>query len=197
MAKEDIVLGYGKLYYAALGTANPDETSVAFDAAWSSWTALGDTLEPVRFNMNDEWVDISTQQSMGDLKSYRTDRKPTIRTVLAEHVGATLALIWGGTNLNTAAGAAQKAYSEIKVGNEPVVSTYKVGLEVLYVASAGSKQSVRYFWDICAFMPDGDTVYDKKKETGIPVLIKVYENTGATAGVEFMTTHIVTGPVTA
>ena len=197
MAKEDIVLGYGKLYYAPLATANPDETTVAFDAAWTSWTALGDTLEPVRFNLNEERVDVMTQQSQGILKRYRTVRKPTVRTVLAEHVGATLAMIWGGTNVITAAGAAQKAFNELKVGNEPIVSTYKFGLEVLYVASAGSKQAVRYFWNIGDIAPDGDTTYDKAKEAGIPILINVFEDTGAAAGEEFMTMQVITSPVTA
>jgi hypothetical protein len=197
MAKEDIILGEGTLYYAPTGTANPDETSVEFGGTWSSWTSLGDTLEPLTLTWNEERKAIKTQQTMGKVREFRTSREPRLTTVLAEHTGAILALIHDGTNTDTAAGASQKAFSAVTVGNEPVVSTYKFGFESVRVDSTGTKQPVRYFFHIGSIGPDGDSSWDKENETGLPIAIEVYEDTSQSAGEEFMVVHTVTAAATA
>lgn len=197
MAKEDIILGEGTLYYAPTGTANPDETTVAFGGTWTSWTSLGQTLEPLSMSWNEERKAIKTQQTMGKVREFRTGRDPQLKTVLAEHTGAILALIHGGANADTAAGASQKGFSQVTIGNEPVVSTYKFGFETLRVDSTGTKQPVRYFFHIGSIGPDGDSTWDKENETGIPVMIEVYEDTTQSAGSEFMVIDIVTAAATA
>jgi len=196
MSKEDIILGEGTIYYAPTGTANPDETTVAYGTAWSSWTSLGQTLEPLTLTWNEERKAIKTQQSMGKLREFRTSREPVLKTVLAEHTGAKLALIHGGTNTDTAAGAAQKGYSEVKIGVEPVVATYKWGFEGVRVSSDGVKQPVRYFFHVGTIGPDGDSTWDKENETGIPIVINVHEDTTQSAGEEFMVIQVVTAAST-
>ncbi len=197
MAKEDIILGKGELYYAPVATANPDETTVAFGGTWTSWTSLGQTLEPLTLTWNEERKSIKTQQTLGKIRQVRTSREPQLKTVLAEHTGAILALVHGGTNTDTAAGASQKGFSQVVIGAETMVSTYKFGFETLRVTSAGVKQPVRYFFHMGSIGPDGDSAFDKENETGIPVIIEVYEDTSQTDGQEFMAIDIVTAPASA
>ena len=194
MAKEDIVLGSGKLWYAPTGTAIPDETSVAYGAAWTNWTALGDTLTPAVLTFAEERRAVKTQQSLGIVKELRTDIAITVKTTLADMTGVNLAMVLNGTNTATAAGASQKAFSQVKVGKDVQVDTYKFGFETLRVDSTGVKQPVRYFFHIASIAPDGDMAFDKENETGIPVVITVYEDASQAAGSEFMTIDIVTAP---
>ncbi len=194
MAKEDILLGSGKLWYAPTGTASPDETSVAYGAAWSNWTALGDTLTPAVLTFAEERRAIKTQQSLGIVKQMRTDVAITVKATLADLTGGNLALVLNGANTSTAAGASQKAFSQVKVGKDVQVDTYKFGFETLRVDSTGVKQPVRYFFHIGSIAPDGDMAFDKETETGLPILITVYEDASQTAGQEFMIVEIVTAP---
>src|SRR3990172_4612490 len=171
MAKEDIILGAGKLYYAAVGATDPDETSVAYDGSWGgSWTSLGNTLGPARVTIEEDRKKVFVEQRLGPVKSRRTRQEAMIRTILAEHTGVNLALLWGGANTDTAAGASQKAYSEILAGGQPVPLEKRIGLETVYVDSSGNKLPVRYFFHICTVQPDGELAIDKANETGIPIL---------------------------
>jgi hypothetical protein len=198
MAKEDIVLGAGSLWYAPVATANPDETTVAYGAAWGgSWASFGDTLTPVVFTPNEVRKGVKTQQSLGPRKRYRTAMEPTVKTTLAELTGANLALVLGGTNTTTAAGASQKGFSAVDVGHDVVVDTYKFGFETLRVDSAGVSQPVRYFFHIGDIMIDGDSAFDKENETGVPVLITVHQDTSQAVGEQFMKIEIVTAAATA
>lgn len=197
MAKEDIVLGSGKLWYAPTGTANPGETTVAYGAAWTNWTSLGDTLTPVVLTVAEERKAVRTQQSLGVVKELRTQMEITLKTTLAELTGANLAMVLNGTNTNTAAGSSQKAFSQVTVGKDVQVDTYKFGFESLRVDSTGVKQPVRYFFHIGSIAPDGDQAFDKENETGLPVVITVYEDTSQSAGSEFMVVDIVTAPASA
>ncbi len=196
MTKENVILGSGKLWYAPLATANPDETSVAYGAAWTSWTSLGDTLTPMVLGYSDTRKAVKTQQALGVVKEYRTDVAITLKTTLAELSGANLALVLGGTNTNTAAGASQKGFSQVKAGRDFVVDTYKFGFETLRVDTAGVSQPLRFFFHVGSIMPDGDMSFDKENETGVPVVITVYEDTSQSAGQEFMVVDIVTAAAT-
>tara|TARA_R110000868_G_scaffold27521_3_gene104319 strand:- start:956 stop:1552 length:597 start_codon:yes stop_codon:yes gene_type:complete len=198
MAKEDIVLGAGTLWYAPTATANPDETTVAYGAAWGgAWASLGDVLTPMVLSYADTRKAIKTQQSLGVIKEYRTDVAITLKTTLAEMTGANLALVLGGASADTAAGSAQKAFSALTVGNDVVVDTYKFGFETLRVDSTGASQPVRFFFHIGSIGPDGDMAFDKENETGVPVVITIYEDTSQSAGEQFMAVDIVTAAVTA
>lgn len=194
--KEDIVLGSGELWYAPTTTANPDETTVAYGATWSNWISLGDVLTPMVLSYADTRKAVKTQQSLGPIKEYRTDVAITLKTTLAELTGANLALVLGGVNADTNAGAAQKAFSQVKAGKDFVVDTYKFGFETLRVAADGSSQPVRFFFHIGSIAPDGDVAFDKENETGVPVVITVYEDTTQAAGSEFMIVDIVTAAAT-
>lgn len=196
MAKEDVILGYGKLWYAPVGTASPDETTVNYGAAWTNWTALGDTLTPCVLTFAEERRAVKTQQSLGVVKELRTDVAITLKTTLAELTGANLAMVLNGTNTATAAGASQKGFSQVKVGKDVQVDTYKFGFETLRVDSTGVKQPVRFFFHIGSIAPDGDMAFDKETEAGVPVVITVYEDASQAAGQEFMIVDIVTAPAT-
>jgi hypothetical protein len=198
MAKEDIVLGAGSLWYAPVATANPDETTIGYGTAWGgAWVSLGDVLTPMVLTYTDTRKAIKTQQSLGVIKEYRTDVAIMLKTTLAELTGANLALVLNGTNTATAAGASQKAFSAIAVGNDVVVDTKKFGFETLRVDSTGASQPMRYFFHVGSIGPDGDMAFDKENETGLPVVITIYEDITQSAGAEFMAVDIVTAAATA
>lgn len=197
MANADIILGVGTLYYAPTGTANPDETSVGYGTAWSSWTSLGTTLDALTLNYADTLKDVRVQQKLGVIKRFRTEVGITAKTKLAEHTGAILALLTGGTNTDTAAGASQKAFSQVTAGDDPAIDEYKFGFETYRVDSAGTKQPVRYFFHKGHIRIDGDVNFDRENETGVPVVIEVLEDTSQSAGSEFMVVDIVTAPASA
>lgn len=198
MATQDILVGSGVLWYAATGTANPDETTVAYGAAWGgTWTSAGDTFGALVLNFNEERITVTTQQRLGPLREFRTAVAPTLRGALAEHTGANLALLTGGTSTPTAAGASQKGYTSVTIGNDKLPVYRKFGFETLRVQNDGTKQPVRYFFHVGTIMPDGDINFDKEGETQLPFTITIHEDTSQAAGSEFMAIEIVTAAATA
>lgn len=196
MADIDILIGPGRLYYAPLATANPDETTVAFGAAWSSWTSVGDFLEGsgVTLSMEEEHTKVYTELSTAPVAAVRTKREPMIKLTLAEHSGANLALVLDGTKTDTAAGAAQKAFSSIPFGTNSTIDFYKWGIEGFRYDSAGTAQPVRYFFHKGFLRLAGDVNFSKSDPTGIPVEITILADRTQSAGSELGELVIVTAP---
>jgi hypothetical protein len=201
MADQDILIGPGRLYRAPLGTANPDESTVAYGASWGgSWTDVGDILEgsPVVLSMSEEFTDVHTEQFVAARNSVRTRREIMIKATLAEHTVANLEMLLSSTAATTAAaGGGQKGFSEIKFGSESAVDMYKWGIEALRVDSAGNNQPVRWFLHRGYIKLAGDVSYAKQNPTGLPVEIKILADATQSSGEELGTLHIVTAAATA
>jgi len=196
MADLDILIGPGRLYRAPLATANPDETTVAFGAAWTNWTAMGDLLEGsgVTLSMEEEYTKVYTELSTAPVTAVRNKREPMIKCTLAEHSGDNLALILDGTKTDTAAGASQKGYSSIPFGVNTGVDFYKWGLEGFRYDSAGTQQPIRYFFHKGFLSLAGDVNFSKADPTGIPIEITVLADRSQSAGSELGELQIVTAP---
>lgn len=200
MADADILIGPGRLYRAPVAEANPDETTVAFDAAWGgNWTDMGDLLEgdAVTLSINEDFTDVYTEQSTSAKNSVRTRREVMLSMTLAEHSVANMAIVLDGTAAATAAGASQKGYSDIPFGDNSDVDFYKWGIEGFRKDTAGTKQPVRYFFHKGYLRLAGDVNWSKQNPTGIPIEIKVLGDSTQSAGEELGICQIVTAAATA
>lgn len=201
MADQDILIGPGKLYRAPLTTANPDESTVAYGAAWGgSWEDMGDILEgsPVVLSIAEDFAKVYTEQSTSPKNAVRTRREAMIKATLAEHSVANMATVLQGTAETTAAaGGGQKGYTEIPFGTESDVDFYKWGIEALRKDSDDNNQPVRWFLHKGYIRLSGDINYAKQNPTGIPIEITILGDGSQTAGEELGILQIVTAAATA
>lgn len=196
----DILIGPGKLYRAPVATANPDESTVAFDTAWGgAWVDMGDLIEgnPVTVSPGEEFTKVYTERSTAPSNAVRTRREPMVKCTLAEHSVANMAVVLDGTAATTAAaGGGQKGYSEIPFGATPDVSIYKWGIEAYRKDADDTKQPVRWFFHRGYLRMAGDTEYAKQNPTGIPVEITILRDSSQSAGEELGILQIVTAAAT-
>lgn len=197
MADREILMGPGKLWRAPVGEAAPDETSVAFAAAWGgNWVVVGNFLEgqPVTISMTEEITKVRIEQSVGPRRAAVMSKETIVKVTLAEHGPTNMALLLRGTGAATGAGASQKAYTSIPFGNDLDVDNYKWGIEAFMFDTAGTKQPVRWFFHKGFIKLAGDIAYAKATPTGIPIEIHLLEDEGQSAGEELGILHIVTAP---
>jgi hypothetical protein len=126
----------------------------------------------------------------------RTRREVMIKGQLAEHSVANMAVLLQGTAAATAAGAAQKGYSDIPFGTQSEVTFYKWGIEATRKDANGAQQPIRWFLHKGYIRLSGDTSYAKQNPTGIPIEITILGDSSQTAGEELGTLQIVTAPAT-
>lgn len=195
MAAADILMSKAQIYYAPVGESLPDETSVAYGASWGgNWASAGFSSAPVQMEWVEGRVGADIQQALGEIKDWRVDERITLRTMLPELTGASLALLMHGTNSDTAAGGAQKAYSRIQAGGQFIVAQKAVGLEGYRPDSAGTLQPIRLFFFKASFMLDRGISMSKRDVIGLPIVIKTYPDETKTVGQQLLEMHIVTGP---
>lgn len=201
MADQDILIGPGKLYRAPVAEANPDESTIAFGAAWTGgWVNMADLLEgsPVVLSIAEEFTKVYTEQSTAPKNAVRTRREVMIKATLAEHSIANMAILLQGTAEPTAAaGGGQKGFSEIPFGTESEVDFYKWGIEAFRKDATGVNQPVRWFLHKGYIRLSGDINYAKKNPTGIPIEITILGDGSQSAGEELGILQIVTAAATA
>lgn len=197
----DVILGPGRLYRAPVATANPDESTVAYGAAWGgSWTDMGDFPEgsPITIALAEDIYKVYGEQSTVAQAVTRTRREATVKGALLETSIANWAIALQGTAETTAAaGGGQKGYSEIPFGAQTDVTLYKWGIEALRVDSANANQPIRWFFHKGFFRMTSDVQYAKTKETMLPFEITIIGDDTQTAGEELGILQIVTAAATA
>lgn len=201
MADQDILIGPGKLYRAPLGEANPDESTVAYGAAWGgNWVDMGDFLEgsPITLTIDETFTDVYTERATSAKNSVRTRRTLMIKGTLAEHSVANMAVLLQGTAETTAAaGGGQKGFSEIPFGDQSDVSFYKWGIEALRKDANDGNQPIRWFLHKGRIRLAGDLPYAKQNPTGIPIEILILGDSSQDAGEELGILQLVTAAATA
>jgi len=146
MAVADIFKGPVAIWRAPVGETLPDESTVAYGAAWGgNWATYGYTKTPTSFNPEYENADVMIQESLAAVDRFRTAEKITIETTLAELTGDNLEEVLEGTKTVTAAAAAQVGMTEVESGDEFILTKYAWGLEGLYQTDAGDQFPVRFF----------------------------------------------------
>lgn len=171
----NIITGGAWLYYAPVGEALPDETSVDLGDAWGgNWARVGFTKAPLTAAYEVEEMDVEVEEFIGPLKRIKTKEGFMLETTLAELTSEYLALIFSSTASTTAAGASQRGFDEVSVGGEVFTDEYVWGAEGAYIDAAGTKFPVRLFiWKATAVM-NGSLTFSKRngEYPGIPIQIK-------------------------
>ena len=197
----DVILGPGKLYRAPVATANPDESTVAYGAAWGgSWVEMGDFPEgsPITVTLDETVYKVYSEQSTVAQAVTRTRREALVKGSLLELSVANWAIALQGTAETTAAaGGGQKGYSEIPFGAQTDVTLYKWGIEALRVDSANANQPIRWFFHKGFFRMTGDVQYAKTKESVLPFEISIIGDSTQTANEELGILQIVESAATA
>jgi hypothetical protein len=199
MADNDILFGPGRIYRAPLATADPDETTVAYGAAWGgAWVDIGDFLEgqPATLAINEEIVKVYTEQKTSALNAVRTRREMMVKITLAEHSVANMAVVLDGTAVTTAAGASQKGFSDIPIHDLPEVQFYKWGIEGFRKDANGDEQPVRWFLPKGYLRLAGDVAYAKQNPTGVPIEINLLGDSTQASNARLGKLQIVTAPAT-
>ncbi len=178
----NIIKSGATCWYAPVGETLPDETSVAFGAAWGgNWARVGYTKEPLAFTYEDERVDITVEEVLAPVLQRRISEGVAFETVLAELTADYLKLAAGGqgTVSTTAAGAGQKGYEQITFGDEVIIEQKCWGFEGMYVTSAGVEQPIRIFVYKGVAMLNGALEFSKKSDDyiGVPLQVKALADT--------------------
>ena len=185
---------------APTGEALPDETSVNHGAAWGgNWVKMGWTNAPLAFNYEYDTADFELEQFLAPVKRQKTAHSATFETTLAEVIAHNLARAIGGQDSDvteTAAGASQKGYEALDIGNSPVLEEWVAGFEGTTYDSAGTAQPVRVFFPVCTIHINGELSFSQKDDdiVGIPVQVMALADT-ANSG-KLVTWHRVTAPAT-
>jgi len=189
------------LWNAPTGEANPDETTVAYGAAWGgNWVRVGYTKAPLTLAYESEEADVNVEEELAPVKRFRTGENLTVETTLAELTAAYLALAGANqaTVTETAAGAAQKAYEWTSLGGDAVMTERKWGFEWRHIQSDGTEQPGRIFIHKGTAMINGNLEFSQKSDDypGIPIQIKALSDTTQSAGAKLCRFERVTAPVT-
>lgn len=193
MAVTDILVTPATIYRAPVGEALPDETTVAYGAAWGgNWTNLGYTLEPVSISYETETFKLMVEQLTAPVRSVRQEETITIETVLAEITGANLAMAMDGTSTLTSAGANQAGYDLVEAGGSVAVKEYAWGFEGYRLAANNAKLPIRIFLYRGVPTLNGPLTFAKSAGVGIPLRVEALPNTTKTPGTQLLVIHNVT-----
>lgn len=174
MAQTDILVSGAWLWYAPVGEASPDETSIDTGEDWGgNWEWVGLTTEPLNMAFDTETFEVDVQQLTSPILQSITNETITLATTLAEQTAVLLQLLDGGNIVTTPAGASQRGYTELKAGGRTVRTIFKVGFEVKHALADGTLLPLRLFFHRATFARGGDTPYGKGEVAGIPIEITV------------------------
>lgn len=197
MAVTDILVTPAKIYRAPVGEPLPDETTVAYGAAWGgNWTDLGYTLEPVSLSYETEVFKLMVEQLTSPVRQVRQEENVAIETVLAELTGANLALVLDGTTTTTAAGVNQAGYDRILAGGSVSLSEYAWGFEGFRLTATNARLPVRVFIYRGSAVLNGQLTFAKSAGVGIPIRIEAMPDTAKAAGQQIVEIHNVTASPT-
>lgn len=166
-------------WYAPVGEALPDETTVAAGAAWGgNWKRMGFTKEPLKMMVDDEFHEKEVEEFLMAVDRRRIGRKISMETVLSEFTADYLQLAIDGAVTTTAAGAAQKAFEDLQAGgSDTEVDKYIFGFEGVRYNSSGIALPIRMGLRICTFKLNGDLEFSNRSDdySGIPLQINALQ----------------------
>lgn len=186
------------MWIAPYGEALPDETTVAAAAAWGgNWAKLGWTKQPLAFRYEFDEAEFNIEQALGVIERRKIAERATFETVLAEATGNSLAYAVGlsaSDLVSTAAGAGQKAFEALSVGNEVILDKFAVGFEGITYDSAGTAQPIRVFFTRATLMLNGELSFSQRDDDYVGVPVQVKALTDVSNSYKLLTWHRVTAP---
>jgi len=179
------------LYVAPTGESNPDETSVAYGAAWGgNWARVGYTKAPLTLAYESEEFDVEVEEELAPVKRRRIKENLTVETVLAELTAEYVQLAASNqdTVSETGAGASQDAYEEMGLGGEAILTEKKWGFEWMHIDAAGNEQPGRVFIHKGTGKLNGNLEFSKKASDypGVPIQVKALTDTTQSEGQKLM-----------
>lgn len=196
MSASDILIAPANIFYSATGVALPDETTVAYGAAWpAGWTSVGYTLTPLAMSYEAGEFELEVQQIPNPIKRQKIKETLMLEVTLAEltAINLKLALSSQQTIGTTAAGASQHAYEELKVGGETFFPEYQFGFEGYTLDSSNRQLPCRVFIYRANAILNGKLEFSRGAAAGIPLQIKALPDTTKTAGQQLLLFQRVTG----
>jgi hypothetical protein len=191
----DVLLTAANVLYAPMATALPDETTVAYNTltGWAAaWVHLGYTATPAQITYSYDVTELFVEQSTAPILQRKNNERVTIDIELSQFSGTNLALLFAGTNTATAAGASQKAFSQVVSGGDPVLDEYMFALEGVRPDAAGIDQPVRVFIHRGTIRASGAIQFAKAGGTTLPAQITGLLKSSLAVGSQLMEIHIVT-----
>ena len=193
----DLIVGPARVFYAPVGEALPDESSIGYGDAWGgNWTEVGTTKVPVTVKYEVERGEAMVEQSTAVLKRWIKTEKLALETVLAELSTAHMGLLLEGTETTTAAGAGQVGMKELEVGDTWQMSERAWGFEGLYKTDAGAEFPIRLFVYRATSVINGDMEFGKNDTTGMPLRVEALADVSQAAGKRLMKIQKVTTAAT-
>lgn len=185
----DIMIAPANIWYSATGTALPDETTVAYGAAWpAGWTSVGYTTTPLAMAYETEDFELEVEQLPNVVKRQKVKENLTLECTLAELTAINMKLAMGSSQSvgTTAAGASQHAYEEISMGGEIYLPEYQIGFEGYTLDASNRQLPVRLFIWRANIVLNGNLEFAKAAAAGIPVQIKALAQTTQPAGQQLL-----------
>jgi hypothetical protein len=198
-SSDDVLVGAANLVYAPTGTTLPDESSVDVNdfANWpSGWIHLGYTQAAPSFSYSYEVFEVEAQQATAPLKRSKISEVMQITSDLLQISGDHVALVTGGSNTDTPAGAGQKGYSKVTAGGSTDLPEYMFALEGYRADDDDDLQPVRLFLWRATIQPNGDIAFAKDGATVIPIQISALTDSSKSIGAQLYEMHIVTAKAT-
>ena len=172
MSTADIIIGPARIFYAPIGEALPDETTIEYGEAWGgNWEEIALTKTPFTMNRDLSTVDVMVEQSTLPVKRVATEEKVAFETTLAELTADYLQLAMEGTVTDTAAGAAQVGMEELEAGGQAILTERTWAVEGLYTTTAGVNFPIRIQIYRATAVLNGELTFGKADSAGIPLRI--------------------------
>jgi hypothetical protein len=183
-------------WVAPVGEAFPDETSVAAGAAWGgTWARWGFTKEPLTLAYEDEEHEVEVEEFLAAVDRIKIGESAMLETVLSEFTGDYLKYALDGALTTTAAGAGQKGFQELLVGNDSQKPEFAIGFETIKYNATGVALPQRIGFYRCTLKLNGELKFSRRDDdhSGIPLQAKALTNT--TTG-RLIWSNLVTAPAT-
>ena len=194
----DIIVTPARIFYAPVGEALPDETTIEYGDAWGgNWVDLGATSEPITWISDRTEFEAMIQQSTMVVKRRKVDEKFAFETVLAELTPTNLSILLGGTVATTAAGASQRGFQQLPVGGNFDITERIWGIEGLYEDASDLEFPIRIFMPKATANLNGNLQFGKANVAGIPLRVDAIADLSAAVGAQGPIFQRVTAETTA
>lgn len=193
MAVSDIMAGPVTIYYAPVGEAIPDESTVAWGAAWGgNWETIGYTKAPLSANYEPEFLDIGIEQALANVRAFKSGEAFMLETTIADMVADNLGVLMSSDVVTTASGVGQVGFDQIDVGGDFTVDEYAWGFEGLHAPNNTDRFPVRFFIHKGVARLSGALEFSKSDYVGTPIQISALEDLDRTLGQRLFTFQKVT-----
>lgn len=173
--RANILKSKAVMWVAPEGETLPDETDIDAAEDWGgNWERIGYTQSALTLILSDERSEITVEEVLAPIDEWRTSMAATMETSMAELTADYLAWLFGGTVSTTAAGASQKGYEELDIGDQNRITKYAIGFEGIRYDESDNALPVRVFMRRATLKLNGNLEFSQKTDsyTNVPIQVK-------------------------